>query len=61
MAPTCKLQDVLKQAEQRLSAEQKCRVERLHQKFERLAEKGLVERPTYRLALSSSLPTCLSQ
>lgn len=58
---TDNLKNALIQAERQSFFEQKERIEQLHQKFEKLADKGLVERPVYKLASSSSLPICLSQ
>lgn len=61
MTTSIRLKEAIAQAAQQSSIQQNCRVEQLHQRFEKLADKGLVERPTYKLASSSSLPACLSR
>lgn len=41
--------------ERKLDPKQKERIEKVHNKVERLAEKGIVDRPEYQLASSSPL------
>ncbi|MBK7982314.1 MAG: hypothetical protein IPP10_11605 [Candidatus Competibacteraceae bacterium] len=60
MSDKKKLENILEEVQAKIPVHRRLRIEELHQKFEKFADKGLVERPTYKLAPASSLPKCLS-
>ena len=49
----------LEHAQQQVPEKQKQRVDSLNKRYEALADKGLVERPSYNLASLCPLPKCL--